>query len=577
MSGRQNGFTLSSGPGQSSGFSRHNIPVRKPKKILYLMFIFFLLYWFGIRHGLGIERIPPLPLGYAVPGGRRGRKSSLTFDKKGMAVLKPSIIGQRREHPIYELMERAETRWFDLLSSQSKTLGEAAKEYKKRYLLDPPAGFDAWFAFCQEKGIKIVDNYDQMMKDLLPHHALKPETFVKRSKELEGGKFTYTIQVTKKKVDLSGERAWSARPRHIKTLVQGFTDWLPADFNLKVTGSDHDTGSVVLGRDQRDKAMELVREGKHFTEEEITLLEDPKRTTATGWFKACPMDSPANVRPGSENATNDIRPKSFIHDHLPTMDFCDYPELKRLHGAMHIDYDVRSPSILKPIMVLSKFPSDASFQTTPMEGYTNITDHDLPYLGHWEEKHDHRLFWRGSTTGGYDKYRDWKDSHRLRLHLMVNGPKGGDVWWDQQAREVMMPDGNGGFDMVRRWEKSLSQAYADVKLSGKPIQCPTVELCKEISNTIDFGAKVWPDKAAVYRYALDVDGNGWSSRFHRLLTTGSPVLKFTMFPEWHMVTPWYHYIPLKADYSDMYDIMGFFVGPLSENGEIDESKGHDVS
>lgn len=29
--------------------------------------------------------------------------------------------------------------------------------------------------------------------------------------------------------------------------------------------------------------------------------------------------------------------KSFIHDHLPTMDFCDYPELKRLHGAMQYD------------------------------------------------------------------------------------------------------------------------------------------------------------------------------------------------------------------------------------------------
>ena len=26
--------------------------------------------------------------------------------------------------------------------------------------------------------------------------------------------------------------------------------------------------------------------------------------------------------------------KSFIYNHVPTMDFCDFPELKRLHGAM---------------------------------------------------------------------------------------------------------------------------------------------------------------------------------------------------------------------------------------------------
>ena len=41
--------------------------------------------------------------------------------------------------------------------------------------------------------------------------------------------------------------------------------------------------------------------------------------------------------------------------------------------------------------------------------------------------------------------------------------------------------------------------------------------------------------------------------------------------------PWYHYIPLKADYSDLYDIMAFFAGPLDNTGKVDESKGHDVS
>jgi hypothetical protein len=51
----------------------------------------------------------------------------------------------------------------------------------------------------------------------------------------------------------------------------------------------------------------------------------------------------------------------------------------------------------------------------------------------------------------------------------------------------------------------------------------------------------------VYRYALDVDGNGWSSRFHRLLSSGSPVLKFTMFPEWHMARRVGPYLVSKLD------------------------------
>jgi len=32
---------------------------------------------------------------------------------------------------------------------------------------------------------------------------------------------------------------------------------------------------------------------------------------------------------------------------------------------------------------------------------------------------------------------------------------------------------------------------------------------------------------------FDVDGNGWSGRFHRLMSMRSAVLKSTVFPEWY--------------------------------------------
>ncbi|OCF33479.1 hypothetical protein I317_02613 [Kwoniella heveanensis CBS 569] len=572
-------------PLSSVGMIPPSVPrqIKKPRKILWLVGIFFLLYWFGIRHGLGRERIPPPPLGFAVKGGRRGRRSSLFWGDKGMATLLPQPQGGvKPEHPIYELMERAETRWENLLASQSKTLHAAVLEYKKRYGIPPPVGFDAWFEFCQKHGIKIVDEYDQLMKDLLPHHALPPALFISRSKDLEGKGFTYTLDIGQGHVELTGDRSWAARPKHLRTLINGFKEFLPEGFYLKITGSDHDTGSTILGKDQRERAMQLVKEGKHFDEAELKALENPNRTPAWGWFVNFPSGFPLvytrdTGRCKGEADLQDLPAKSFIHDHLPTMDFCDYPEWKRLHGAMSLDYAVRSPSILRPILVLSKFPMDASFQTTPMEAYMNVTESDLETLGSWEEKTDNRLFWRGSTTGGYGGQRSWKESHRLRLHLMINGPKGGDTWWEQHVREVMLPDGQGSYKIARRWEKVLGRAYADVKLAGKPVQCPSPEICQQVSDTIEFGDKVWPDQAAAYKYNLDVDGNGWSSRFHRLLSTGSPVIKFTMFPEWHAewLTPWYHYIPLKPDYSDLYDIMAFFVGPVDETGNVDETKGHD--
>jgi hypothetical protein len=36
----------------------------------------------------------------------------------------------------------------------------------------------------------------------------------------------------------------------------------------------------------------------------------------------------------SEAPTKLMIAKSFILDHLPTMDFCKFPELKKLHGCM---------------------------------------------------------------------------------------------------------------------------------------------------------------------------------------------------------------------------------------------------
>jgi hypothetical protein len=233
--------------------------IKKPKKIIYLMGIFVLLYWFGIRHGLGLER-NWRPLGYYVPG--RHRRSGLAFDSKyGMATLKES--GRGREHPIYELMERGEEKWQRLLASQSKTLGEATAEYEKRYGMPPPLGFDKWWAFCDTHNITIRDDYDHIMKDVLIHHALEPAEWRRRALSMAEEEMTYTMKVSKRDgVSLTGERAEQLRPLSTRDLVAGFLDEMPDGFYTQITVSDHDAGSQVVGHDQRTRAMELLSKGQ---------------------------------------------------------------------------------------------------------------------------------------------------------------------------------------------------------------------------------------------------------------------------------------------------------------------------
>jgi hypothetical protein len=47
-------------------------------------------------------------------------------------------------HPIYELISRAEQEWDNKLKRASKTLAQAANEYRRRYKRHPPKGFDLW-------------------------------------------------------------------------------------------------------------------------------------------------------------------------------------------------------------------------------------------------------------------------------------------------------------------------------------------------------------------------------------------------------------------------------------------------
>lgn len=51
-----------------------------------------------------------------------------------------------------------------------------------------------------------------------------------------------------------------------------------------------------------------------------------------------------------------------------------------------------------------------------------------------------------------------------------------------------------------------------------------------------------------------------SGRFHRLMSGRSLVLKSTIFPEWYAdrVMPWYHFVPVKIDYTDLYDSRRLF-------------------
>lgn len=117
------------------------------------------------------------------------------FDKLKSSAGRPKSssslqAGTRTTHPIEILMAENSKRWNKFLARQSTTLEEAVAEYKRRYKRLPPRGFDRWWQYCVDNGVKIVDDYDQINHDIEPYLALSPEFFRERVRELDGSQFT---------------------------------------------------------------------------------------------------------------------------------------------------------------------------------------------------------------------------------------------------------------------------------------------------------------------------------------------------------------------------------------------------
>jgi hypothetical protein len=162
---------------------------------------------------------------------------------------------------------------------QSKTLGQAVKEYAKRYGRPPPKGFDDWWRFAKNNNVILVDEvhtfeketeallkfapspsqFDQINHNIEPYFALSPATFAARVDKLAAKlDFSFNIVITNGTLTLGGERATRGRAQDISALVEPFAQWLP---DLQMYASDHDKGNTILGQDQYDAALGLASEG----------------------------------------------------------------------------------------------------------------------------------------------------------------------------------------------------------------------------------------------------------------------------------------------------------------------------
>ncbi|KAF8918437.1 glycosyl transferase family 90-domain-containing protein [Mucidula mucida] len=489
-----------------------------------------------------------------VPGPRPQVKVPLAEHTYANGLL---VVNPDGRHPIFDLIARAELDWKEKQRRASRTLGEAVKEYRKRYRRDPPKGFDKWWEYVQRHNVQLPDEYDQIHRDLEPYWGMDPADLQDLHAELEATKTDFSVLSNSRRsglrVTIHGSESRTALD--VKEMLSEVQDHLPP-FRAIISHDDRPNRLRDFGIEDallEAAATETVLSAKHLP-----------RATHSGWRSACHPKSRANqISFDLDGPPPPKPPKTFIYDHLLSMDPCVHPALLWSHGQFLSHNEGPSPHaamIPEFSFCATTLHHDISVPTL----YGWVDDETLSHVPAWDEKVDERLVWRGTNTGiTYAEDTRWKGSQRTVLLEKTNSIPGSiDVLKSTPEDQPVGP------------AESVKNAYVNPAMFDvgfvEVSNCGTV--CAHLLAMSPLRNRHSRDDAWQYKYIIDVDGNGWSGRFKQLMSSKSLVFKSTVYPEWFLdrVQPWVHYVPVQVDLSDLHDALVFFRGGLDGVGRHDD-------
>ncbi|KAJ7708327.1 glycosyl transferase family 90-domain-containing protein [Mycena rosella] len=489
-------------------------------------------------------------------------------------------------HPIFELIERAEAAWAAKLAAASNSLRAAAAEYTRRYARLPPRGFDMWWAYATAHAVPLPDEYDQIDRDLAHFYGVAPADLCAIQRDWEAHADSYTIGKDAMHdgismlnftlpEDAEVRLELAAGAFQVIDLLKEVERDIPP---FRAVFSPHDNPNLVTDYELKKQALDAAAAGHYI---DVTDPTPQKH----GWPAACPPLSPAqldalpppfdaahpNTAPSSVPGSG--APKTFIHAHLPAMDPCLHPS----HLAAHGQYLAHGAGPSPHRALIPQF----SYSVTPLHGDIraamplNWVPDDLPNEGRapplgyaWAERTDERLQWRGSNTGMWHAADGrWREAHRVRLAAFGAGRGAANVSVLRHGGERTRPVGAPREVPRARWVHAL----LDVAFAGTPLNADAGQSAL-LAALFEFRAPHDLRTAGRYKYVIDVDGNGWSSRFKRLMNSGSLIFKATAYPEWFTdrIAPWVHYIPIQTSYADLLDALVFFRGDPAGGGAHDD-------
>jgi hypothetical protein len=521
-------------------------------------------------------------------------------------------------HPINTLIERAERDFESLLEKETQGLASAAAAYRLARGRHPPPRFDAWYAFAEEHGAVMVEDFwDQIYHDLSPFWALPPSQIRANARAHD-----MVVKIESGRAESNTGWFW-----HViwAQLINKISDYLP---DMVVPLNSMDEPRIMVPWEKINTYVAAERASRHVTLVEKTMAgydgwrkedaEDNAAATAVEWLSstpyslsyfACPPDSPIR-QPNSilflpevlQDVTNDESKLArafddygsshsyagFVANYSLSADLCHQPDLGGLHGALIQPLTARSSQELIPLFGGSKLTvNNDILLPAPMywndeERFSGGADGDIS----WQEKTPSAI-WRGTATGGHNTPINWHHFHRHRFVAMTNGTrfrianKQTDLIFTPSLRlnaiEALQSPIRRDFDIF------LTQT-TDIAFTDLMCDIPEADsTCFYTSNDFKIAERLSLQGQFGYKYLPDIDGNSFSGRYRAFLLSTSLPIKATLYREWHdsRLVAWKHFVPMDNHFGDFYGIMEYFRGfdgvDHSGAGLNEAVKGHDAA
>lgn len=450
-------------------------------------------------------------------------------------------------HPVEFIIRNAKADFTESVKKQSQTYTAAHGEYQRRYGLEPPTGFEAWYEFAKAHQSPIIDEFDTIYNAVSPFWKLSGREVLDTITDMHDAPNSelWLCEFSSQQ----SRTGCSYRHRKFDRNIQLLFNRLLKD----LSGVLPDMQFLVNHLDE----PRVIIPPESLGNNEPSLTDISGKPIWKTLTKFCfPQSKRRNAKTEHITKTSGL---PFITDTSSAMDLCQHPEYNATHGLS------MSPTSFRPIEGAVPILSTGALSTMgdilyPSPAYNEsefqYSDaHDVD----WDEKWNN-LYWSGSTTGGFAADDQWHHYHRQRFVELAQNL--------QKRDHTYLQEKNGVISRVK--SSFLNSRLFDVAFT-RIFQC-TKKPCHD--QRAYFRTKSWTDKDQPLRSRLvfDLDGNGISGRYYKLLASKSVPLKQTLLREWHddRLAPWVHYIPVSQSMDELPELVTYLTSTVSGQKRAEE-------